>query len=103
MTNRVTGEPKELFRRYRRLGIYEYMHVRDTPPPREAVEFRGTEIWEKPIPYSTAIEYLEAHGVATNNFVTAQEIPNHIFLDFYRTAFPRRLDDASPLDSSKFC
>ena len=94
MTKRVTGIPNDLFRRFRRFGIYEFANVRDIhnkPDGKcEAIEFCATEAWQSPISYEAAIALLEQHNLKHNNFVTAQKIPNSIFLQLYQQAYSNR-------------
>ena len=94
MTRRVTGYPNDLFRRFRRFGIYEFNNVRDIPSKPdgkcEAIEFCATEPWQNPVSYESAIDLLQRHGYKHNNFVTAQKVPNSIFLELYEQAFSNR-------------
>ena len=94
MTRRVTGIPHDLFRRFRRFGIYEFANVRDIPSKPngkcEAIEFCATEPWKNSVSYEAAIALLEQHGLKHNNFVTAQKIPSSIFLKLYQQAFSDR-------------
>lgn len=90
MTRRVTGKPHDLFKRYRRLGIYEYHNVRDIPSSAEgnceAIEFGSTETWSQSISHSKTMEVLRQFNVSTNNFVTAQRIPSGAFFELHRIA-----------------
>ena len=94
MTKRVTGSSNDLFRRFRRFGIYEFNNVRDIPNKRggkcEAIEFSATEAWQNPVSYESAIALLGRHRYKHNNFVTAQKVPNSIFLELYQQAFSNR-------------
>ena len=90
MTRRVTGTPHDLFKRYRRLGIYEYHNVRDIPSSPEgnceAIEFGSTETWSQSVSLDETMEVLKRFDVSSNNFVTAQQIPSDAFFELHRIA-----------------
>ena len=90
LTRRVTGKPHDLFKRYRRLGIYEYHNVRDIPSRPEgncqAIEFGSTETWSQSVSHSETMDVLNQFNVSTNNFATAQRIPSGAFFELHRIA-----------------
>lgn len=91
----VVGKPKELFRQFRRLGIYEWKHVLDAAKGNEnqslmAVRFSGTELFNMPI----GLEELRARYTAFGKRPVLQGpsrvAPRELFEQLYRHGIRRK-------------
>ncbi len=62
----VVGDAKEVFRRFRRLGVYRWPDVQGTAKGGDgrimAIRFSGTELFPRPVSWQTLQSCLEAHG-----------------------------------------
>ncbi len=88
----MVGKPKELFRRFKRLGIYEWDDVFETAKKdlnREIMAIRcvDTELLPHPIPWDELQKYFQAHLGAGNPLVSAVEIPESLFETLYLRSF----------------
>ncbi len=86
----IVGKPKELFRRFRPLGIYQWEDVyatagRNVEQPIMAIRFSGTELFRRPIPYAALRAELESVG-ANPTMVGPIRIPPPLFLKLYGSA-----------------
>ncbi len=84
----VHGKPKDLFRRFRRLGVYEWQHVFelskfDLDREIEAFRFSDTEVFEKPIGFERLQVVLRSFGVRST-FQSPTRVPNEAFTVLYR-------------------
>ena len=85
----AVDKPKTLFRRFRRLGVYEWNEVfetadRDLNRNIMAIRFDDTELL-KPVPWKTIQDVLRAHGKA-NNVQSPLRISPAAFNDLYAAA-----------------
>lgn len=88
LTGTEIGDAKELFRKYRRLGVYEWRHVRDTARPRGnalmAISFTDTELFNSPIKWDDLTSILNVHGKKNYTFPSPVKIDDALFFDLYR-------------------
>lgn len=85
----VVGCPKDLYRRYRRLGVYEWEQVyatanRDIKSEIMALKFTDTEHFENPIKWDEMQSILEEKGIKTR-LMTPERIPPSVFRRIYTT------------------
>ncbi|MDX2152747.1 MAG: GNAT family N-acetyltransferase [Bryobacteraceae bacterium] len=78
------GSAKSVFNAYRRLGVYEWEHIREMvagDPTKEilALRFADTELFERPFPGEQA----SALGIR-NNFTSPVKVPESAFTAIYR-------------------
>lgn len=87
LTAVTVGQPKELFRRFKRLGVYDWKHVLETAGSIDgelmALEFCKTELFGQTISWNNAREILQRHGV-NSTFQSPTQIPEAAFLELYR-------------------
>lgn len=87
LTAVTVGQPKELFRRFKRLGVYDWKHVLETAGSIDgelmALEFCKTELFRQTISWNGAREILQRHGV-NSTFQSPTLIPEAAFLELYR-------------------
>lgn len=79
----VIGKPKDLFKQFRRLGIYEWEDVYATAKNNlnneiMALRFSDTEMLNKPLPWDDVTKKLEAAGIKTQ-LQSPCKIPERIF------------------------
>ena len=84
----VVGRPKELFRRFDRLGVYEWKHLielakGDIDTSLMAVRYSDTQLLANPIRWDTFQKVLQAAGVRTQ-LQSPQLIPTQVFANLYR-------------------
>src|SRR5690606_37997381 len=85
----VVGKAKELFRRFRRLGVYEWPDVLRTAqgnPDNEIMAFRfsRTELFSTPIPWEEARTLIEEHDGRQSHFQSPTRISESCFFAMYR-------------------
>lgn len=85
----VVAPPKDLYRRYRRLGVYEWEHVYETADNDVsneimALKFSDTEHFDNPIKWDEMQSVLEGEGINTR-LMTPERIPPNVFDQFYAT------------------
>lgn len=85
----VIGEAKDLFRRFRRLGVYEWsdvLHVADGDPRGKIMAFRfsKTEPFSRPVAWNDGQALLEQYGGRRSQLQGPTAISEACFLDFYR-------------------
>ncbi|WP_145263874.1 hypothetical protein [Calycomorphotria hydatis] len=81
----IVGTPKELFQRFRRLGVYEWQHVNQTQDKDGrlmAIQFSDTEQLTSPIPWDTVQKVLQEHGV-NSTFQSPLKVTEDVFSDLY--------------------
>jgi GNAT superfamily N-acetyltransferase len=81
------GKPKELYRRFRRLGVYEWRDVfqlakTDVDNEIMALRFSNTALLAKPIPWHDMQKLLTAEGIRSQ-IQTATQIPSRLFATLY--------------------
>lgn len=84
----VVGRPKELFRRFDRLGVYEWKHLielakEDVDTDLMAVRYSDTQLLTSPILWETFQAVLQEAGVRTQ-LQSPQLIPLPVFAKLYR-------------------
>jgi hypothetical protein len=93
------GPAKELYRRYRRLGIYEWEDVLETAggdPRGEVMAFRfgGTELFRWPVTFERLQELLNARNGIGNPLASPVAIGTDLFFDIFCEGTRRRRLDA---------
>ncbi len=83
------GKAKELFRRFRHYGIYEWKNILDLAKGNpdnlvKALKFRDTEVFRNAVPFQKVVDVLQSHGRKRNTFTAPLEITNKIFLEIYK-------------------
>jgi hypothetical protein len=78
------GSARVLFNAFRRLGVFEWAHIRhmvDGDPAKEilALRFADTELFEQPFPGNQA----KVLGIR-NNFTSPVKVPETAFAKIYR-------------------
>lgn len=81
----VTGLPKDVFRRYKHYGIYEWKHVynlcnKDINSFVRALKFSQTQLFEKPIDYSTVTKIIGTK----NTFASPVRISKDMYSEIYK-------------------
>ncbi|MFC5048307.1 GNAT family N-acetyltransferase [Aquimarina hainanensis] len=84
----VTGKPKDLFRRYKRFGVYEWKHIyelagHDIEKDIKALEFSDTEVFKQVIPLEKVKEVFMKNGRKSNTFACPVKVNNTIFNQIY--------------------
>ena len=79
----IIGKPKDLFKQFRRLGIYEWEDVFSTAKSNlsneiMALRFSDTEMLSKPLPWDQVTNKLEAVGIKTQ-LQSPCKIPESVF------------------------
>ncbi|HRI72574.1 MAG TPA: hypothetical protein PK156_50405, partial [Polyangium sp.] len=85
----VVDGPKEVFRRFRRLGVYSWDDVRNTAakdPSNQVMgfQFSKTELFRNPVEWPLLQETLLKHLGKNNPLVGPVEVPEDCFLELYR-------------------
>ena len=87
LKNVVVGGSKELFRQYRRFGVYQWQHVLETAGSLDgqlmALEFSDTELFRSPITWDSAQSILRGFDIRST-FQSPTEISEDAFLALYR-------------------
>jgi GNAT superfamily N-acetyltransferase/predicted nucleic acid-binding protein len=88
LTGVEIGLPKDLFRRYRRFGVYEWRDVVATAKSGDgqlmALEFSDTELFKTPLNWDTLQSIFAKHGKFNNTFPSPVRIDEALFFDLYR-------------------
>ncbi len=88
MQDVAIGQPKEIYRRYRRFGVYEWRDVLNTAGSLEgevmAVQFTDTELFERPVDWTTIQSILHRYG-KHSTFPSPVRIDEEVFVDLYRS------------------
>ncbi|MCB2261979.1 MAG: GNAT family N-acetyltransferase [Candidatus Thiosymbion ectosymbiont of Robbea hypermnestra] len=84
----IVDLPKTLFRRFQRLGVYEWENVfelakRDIRTQIMALVFSDTEQLNSPMPFGDVQETLVCFGMARNQLQSPLRIPRDCFIDIY--------------------
>jgi hypothetical protein len=92
LTNVAVGPPKDLYRRFRRFGVYEWVDVLDTAGAIDsdlmALEFSDIELFDTNILFSDVELTLQKHG-QRSTFQSPVEIEETLFAELYRTGVNR--------------
>jgi hypothetical protein len=85
----IIGRPKDLFRRFKRLGVYEWRDVyavakQDVTKEIMAFLFSKTELFARPLAWSVMQEVLRAHAGKGSQLQSPIAISEPCFLDMYR-------------------
>lgn len=85
----VIGKPKDLFRRFRRLGIYEWRDVlalakNDISRDIIAIQFSNTELFSNPIPWQTLQQVLREERGRGSQIQSPIRISNGTFMRLYQ-------------------
>ncbi len=87
MTKRVTGPVKDVFRKYERMGVFEWKqikeHFKSATAEAVAIEFSDTELLPHPVSFNRANEILAATGMKPNQFQSALRITPLTFHQLY--------------------
>lgn len=80
--------PKEVFRRFRQLGVYQWPDVLavakgDAGKPVMAFRFGHTELFDEPVPWDTLQEVLKAEEGKHSQIVTVTSISPRCFFRLY--------------------
>jgi len=81
------GKPKDLYRQYRRLGVYVWHNVfdlakRDLNRTIMAIRFRDTELFPSPVSWQAFQEILREQG-RPSRIQSPHPIPSNVFLQLY--------------------
>lgn len=91
----LIGSAKDLFRRFRRLGIYQWADILELAeePHADIMAFRfsKTELFVKPVSFGEAQGVLERHTGRRSQFQGPLAIPEACFLDFYQRGEPEAM------------
>lgn len=84
----VIGPPKELFRRFERLGVYEWKDViglakGDIGTDIMAIQYSDTQLLAKPVAWRSFQPVLKEIGIKTQ-LQSPQLIPSEVFAELYR-------------------
>ena len=87
----VKGNPKELFTRYKRLGVYSWQDVLDTAKGDldqriTALRFSNTELLRKPIKHEEVLSVMRKYQIKSNNMITAKKVSERFFFHIYSTS-----------------
>jgi len=85
----VTGSASTLFRRFKRLGVYQQADIRDLAGgdwnhPIMAFRFSKSELFSRAIPWDEVQRMLEAANGCRNPLVSPLRISEQLFFDLYR-------------------
>ncbi|MEX1028134.1 MAG: GNAT family N-acetyltransferase [Candidatus Paceibacterota bacterium] len=90
LTGVQIGGPKDLFRKYRRFGVYDWRNVLETAKTMDgqlmALEFTNTELFSSPLAWKKLQEVLGRHGKQNYTFPSPVRIDDDLFFDLYKTA-----------------
>lgn len=87
----IKDQPKALFSRFRRLGVYRWQNLMDmtkgsTSATLTALKFSGTELLSVPLPWSDLQTRLVHHIGKANQLQGPVEITSELFFEIYSTA-----------------
>jgi len=89
LTGVEIGCPKELFRKYRRFGVYEWRNVVETARSGDghlmALEFTNTELFKAPLNWDALQDVLRKHGKLNYTFPSPVKIEDELFFDLYKS------------------
>lgn len=85
-----TGKGRDLYRRFKRYGIYEWKDIyelcdRDNDKDIRALKFSHTELFKQPLQYQDVQQVLAQYGFKTpNTFAGPLQVSNEVFFKMYR-------------------
>lgn len=90
----IIGAPKELFRRFRRLGIYEWDNIvstvgGDLDQHLMALKFNDTENFKYPLTFKGVQKYMKKIEGRTNNIQSPVAITSETFITIYADSMKR--------------
>lgn len=89
LTEVHTGKGQELFRRFKRYGIYEWRLIyelcgKEKDEDIRALKFSHTELFKQPIRYNEAQRVLASNGMKTpNTFAGPVQVSKEVFFEMY--------------------
>lgn len=89
LTEVHTGKGQDLFRRFKRYGIYDWEHIYDLCGGEKdedirALKFNHTELFKRPVSYAIAQKMLAQNGFKTpNTFAGPVKVNKKVFFDLY--------------------
>lgn len=89
LTEVHTGKGQDLFRRFKRYGIYEWEHIydlcgREKDENIRALKFSHTELFKRPVLYDEVQQVLAQNGFKTpNTFAGPMLVSKEVFFDIY--------------------
>lgn len=89
LTEVHTGKGQDLYRRFKRYGIYEWEHIYDLCGGEKdedirALKFSHTELFKRPVRYDEAQQVLAKNGMKTpNTFAGPVQVSKEVFFDMY--------------------
>jgi hypothetical protein len=91
--NVIVGRPKDLFRQYRRLGVYEWRDVHELAEKNisnqiMAVQFSDTELFSQPVAWRDLQQILREEGFPSQ-IQSPHLISSKVFFRLYRLATGR--------------
>lgn len=86
LTRVEIGDPQDLYRKYRRFGVYEWPHVRDTAKEGKvmAIEFTNTELLRTPVTFVEAHQLIHSKIGKKYWFQSPVRIDEDLFLSLYQ-------------------
>jgi GNAT superfamily N-acetyltransferase len=95
----VVAPPKEVFRRFKRIGIYEWQDVfglakNDLEKDIMAFRFVKTEQMQTPVGWTALQSILQRHGGKGSQIQSPLEVSEDCFLELYRTGMGDAVDAA---------
>lgn len=88
------GPPKDLFRRFRRLGVYDWKEVQKTASSVTdrlmALEFTDTELLTAPLGWTRLKATLKQHNLQNHTFQSPLRISDALFFDLYTAGTANR-------------
>jgi len=83
-----SGEAKEMYRRFKHYGIYEWCHVAQLCDGNEdaqvrVLKFSLTELFNTPVSFAEMQQVLERHGRKKNQFASPVIVPEEVFFEVY--------------------
>lgn len=88
LTEVHTGKGQDLFKRFKRYGIYEWEHIYDLCGGEKdedirALKFSHTELFRQPISYQEAQRILKKNGMKENTFASPVQVSREVFFAIY--------------------
>jgi GNAT superfamily N-acetyltransferase len=88
LTEMHTGKGQDLYKRFKRYGIYEWEHIydlcgREKDEDIRALKFSHTELFKRPISYQAAQRILKKNGMKENHFASPVQVSRDVFFDMY--------------------
>lgn len=89
LTEVHTGKGQDLYKKYKRYGIYEWEHIYDLcggerDEDIRALKFSHTELFKRPVSYQMAQRILKKNGMKGNTFASPVQVSREVFFDMYK-------------------